>query len=205
MNFLAHCLLAGPGDGFVAGGILGDLIKGTIPTSMPAELRAGVRLHRRIDSFSNRLPSMRASVERFPAKLRRAAPVLLDILADHCLANAWQRYAQGDLPQFTAHAYAAVGRYRDHIPERGRVFVDRMIETDLLARYADRDVILRAMAHVLDRLRSPHLGEDLPGVLECRLPAFANDFQAYFPELQAFARTERTAAATWANVEPGTT
>ena len=198
MNFLAHCVLAHPGDGFLAGGILGDFVKGNIPQSLPLELRAGVRLHRRIDSFSNRLPAMRESTRRFPPPLRRVAPVLLDIVADHCLALSWPRHGIGDLGTFTARVYAAIGHYGDCVPGRGNEFVRRMIETDLLARYADLGVIHRAMEHVLGRLQLRHLGEGLAEVLNDSLAALAEDFDVYYPQLEAFARAERSEAANWA-------
>lgn len=198
MNFLAHCLLAHPGEGFVAGGILGDFVKGNIPESLPRELRAGVRLHRRIDSFSNRLPAMKVSTRRFPPALRRVAPVLLDIVADHCLALSWSRHGIGDLGDFTRRVYAAVGRYGDWVPVRGRVFVHQMMETDLLGRYADQAVIHRAMRHVLERLKLGTLGVQLGDVLDEEMPALAHDFDGYFPQLDAFARSERPMAARWA-------
>ncbi len=198
MNFLAHCVLAHPGDGFLAGGILGDFVKGSIPKSLPVELRAGVRLHRRIDSFSNRLPGMKESARRFPPPLRRVAPVLLDILADHCLVLSWPRHGIGDLRDFTAHVYAAVGRYGDWIPARGNEFVRRMIETDLLARYADLAVIRRAMEHALGRLELRHLRGALAEVLDGSLAALADDFDVYYPALDAFARAERLMAVDWA-------
>ena len=199
MNFLAHCVLAHPGDGFLAGGILGDFVKGNIPESLPVELRAGVRLHRRIDSFSNRLPAMRVSARRFPPPLRRVAPVLLDILADHCLALSWPRHGVGDLRDFTARVYAAVGRYGGWIPARGNEFVRRMIETDLLARYADLAVIRRAMEHVLGRLELGHLRGALAEALDDLLAVLADDFDIYYPQLDAFARAERPMAVDWAS------
>lgn len=198
MNFLAHCVLAHPGDGFLAGGILGDFVKGNIPQSLPTELRAGVRLHRRIDSFSNRLPAMKESASRFPPTLRRVAPVLLDIVADHCLARSWPRHGIGDLGDFTARVYTAVGRYRDWVPAPGNAFIERMIETDLLARYADLAVIRRAMEHVLGRLDLGHLGPALAETLDDTLAALASDFDIYYPQLDAFARAERPVAVTWA-------
>lgn len=198
MNFLAHCVLAHPGDGFLAGGILGDFIKGNIPQSLPLELRAGVRLHRRIDSFSNRLPAMKESAGRFPPRLRRVAPVLLDILADHCLALSWPRHGIGDLRNFTVRVYAAVGHYRDWVPARANTFVERMIETDLLARYADLAVIHRAMEHILGRLELEHLEPELAEILNGSLAALVDDFDVYYPQLDAFARAERPLAVKWA-------
>ena len=191
MNFLAHCLLARPGEGFIAGGVFGDFVKGRIGDDLPPELAAGVRLHRRIDSYSNRLPSMKVSVARFDPALRRVAPVLLDIVADHCLALDWRRSGKEELRTFTAEIYAAIAKFEAWLPTRGRRFVAHMVATDLLARYDDASVIRRAMAHVLERLRMTHLDALLDAVLSENLPALREDFRRYFPQLQAFANAER--------------
>lgn len=215
MNFLAHCLLADgtagrtenddepPSPrawqaGFLAGGILGDFVKGSIPDSLPVELRAGIRLHRRVDSHSNRLPEMKASVRRFAPALRRVAPVLLDIVADHCLARSWPRYASEPLDVFIDRVHAAIAEFDPMVPARGRTFIQRMVESNLLERYADPAVVLRAMEHVLERLRMPHLGGALHGVLNDDIGRFAEDFEIYFPLLQGLAGAERVAAAKWA-------
>ena len=191
MNFLAHCLLAWPGQGWTAGGVLGDFVKGRIPGSLPPELHAGIRLHRRVDAFCNRLVDMKPSIARFGPELRRAAPVLLDIVADHCLALAWPRYAEGPLADFTAEVYADLRRFDTYVPDSGRPFVKRMIDTDLLARYAEPAVRDRALAYVLSRLRLAHLNTRLASLLDAQLPAFVEDFHGYFPKLQVFAAAER--------------
>ena len=207
MNFLAHCLLADGGpsagtptwqNGFLAGGVLGDFVKGRIPDTLPRELRAGIRLHRRVDSHSNQLAEMKASVRRFPTALRRVAPVLLDIVADHCLARSWQRFSSEPIDAFSARVYAAIGGFDAAVPDRGRHFLARMIETNLLARYADPYVIRRAMEHILGRLHMSGLNEVLEGVLKDDLGVLADDFEVYFPLLQRFATTERAAARCWA-------
>lgn len=194
MNFLAHCLLAQPGDGFLAGGVLGDFVKGSIPAALPLELRAGIRLHRRIDSYSNQLAPMRVSLDRFPPTLRRPAPALLDIVADHCLALAWPRFATGSVEAFSATVYRALAQFPGAVPNAGERFIEHMAATDLLARYHDPLVVQRAMAHVLRRLGLERLAPQLEDVLGPALPGLQADFLAYFPLLQAFARAERPRA-----------
>jgi len=191
MNFLAHCLLAWPGQGWIAGGVLGDFVKGRLPESLPPELQAGIRLHRRIDSFANGLPDMKPSIARFDLELRRAAPVLLDIVADHCLALTWPRYSKVPLADLGTEVYGALRRFDACVPAKGRPFVARMIETDLLCRYAEPEVRDRALRYVLSRLQFTHLSSALEQLLDARLPAFVEDFHGYFPKLQAFAVEER--------------
>ena len=70
MNFLAHCALADDASnswptgedmrqGLLAGAILADFGKGPVPKSMPNALQTGIRLHRRIDAFSNQQATIR--------------------------------------------------------------------------------------------------------------------------------------------------
>jgi acyl carrier protein phosphodiesterase len=191
VNFLAHCVLARPGDGFLAGGVLGDFVKGRIPEHLPAELQAGIALHRRIDSYSNRLAELKTSIPRFGPALRRVAPVLLDIVADHCLALEWDRYGREPLAAFAARVYSAIRAFDAHVPARGRSFVEHMMRTDLLARYTEMEVVDGAMAHVLRRLRLTGLGAHLEGLVDAERPAFVADFHRYFPRLEAFAAAER--------------
>ena len=208
MNFLAHCVLAGPGDGFLAGAVLGDFVKGRIPDAMPPELRAGVRLHRRIDSFSNGLAEMKASVRRFHPTLRRPAPVLLDLVADHCLALGWGHHVAthencANLDAFANEVYAALTRMREWVPAGGRRFVDYLVKTALLSRYGDPLIIHRAMAQALERLGfHDHIGKLAP-VLAEDLCGFRKDFAAYFPRLREFAAAERSRIAAWRpNTQP---
>jgi len=172
----------------VAGGYLGDFVKGPVPTELPVDLQNGIRLHRRIDAVSNRLPEIGRSVERFDPELRRVAPVLVDVLADHFLALAFEHHhpAAGPdrLEDFTDQAYRCIERYQQHVPAAGRFF-RHMRDTDLLARYREPAVVLRAMANILQRLRGhAHLCDKLDPLLDTHFAALQRDFEDYFPALR---------------------
>lgn len=187
MNFLAHGLLAWPDPGHVAGGILGEFVKGTIPNTLPSRLYEGVRLHRRIDAYSNQLAQMKPSVLRFGPELRRFAPVLLDVVADHLLAKHWQEFGIGELPEFAGDVYAAIEAHDEHVPERGRRFIDYCIDADLLGNYGDYRVIRRALAHIMKRLRAEHRMMLVDRIVIEQEQALLDDFRTYFPLLQSFA------------------
>ena len=38
MNFLAHCVLGHPDEALMAGGYLGDFVKGPVPSDLPVDL-----------------------------------------------------------------------------------------------------------------------------------------------------------------------
>jgi len=195
MNFLAHCLIGAeagrlqPARGpLIAGGFLGDFVKGTIPTDMPESLAIGVRLHRRVDAYSNRQPLIRVSCERFPAPLRRFAPVFVDIIADHVLACAWSDHHDASLDVFTGDVYDVIESHRDWLPEPGAEFLDYARDTDLFARYRHWSVIERSLHSVARRIRRPELGAEVAAVSVELLDDLTKDFDAYFPDILRHAR-----------------
>lgn len=192
MNFLAHCLIPDRAipithPDLIAGGFVGDFLKGPIRATLPGELALGIRLHRRIDAYSNRQPAIRRSCERFPDHLRRFAPIFVDVIADHLLACHWSRFHTDRLADFTAAAYRAIRPRVDVLPEPGRQFFDYMSEHDLLARYVDQAVMFRALGSVTRRLRRPQLNEGLDTIVRERLADLEQDFFDYFPDLLAHA------------------
>ena len=184
MNFLAHCLLGHPDEGLMAGGFIGDFVKGTVPRYLPVELQQGIRLHRRIDAVSNRLPGIASSVARLDPKLRRVAPVLLDIIGDHCLALNWTQHGHQKLETFAEIAYSAIDRYQHHLPSSGARFFKQMRNANLFCSYRHSDTVIYAMTYVLKRLHHEHLSSHLEYMVNEGLPALMDDFDDYFPALK---------------------
>ena len=89
MNFLAHVFLAGDDPALQAGGVLGDFCTPAEAAALPAAVRAGIDLHRRIDAFTDRHAVTRRSCARVSATRRRFAGILVDVFYDHHLAVHW--------------------------------------------------------------------------------------------------------------------
>lgn len=198
MNFLAHCLIGSraanddagtpSAESLLAGGFLGDFIKGRVPEEMPRDLALGVRLHRRVDAYSNQQPDIRTSCERFPPELRRIAPILVDILCDHLLAQRWQDFHAVGLEQFTETIYSQVAEHDDWLTDSGHQFLSYAREKDLLARYADWSVTSGAMHSITRRLKRTDLDPLLKDAVPPILDGLAADFERYFPDILNHAR-----------------
>ncbi|MFV2090024.1 MAG: ACP phosphodiesterase [Pseudomonadales bacterium] len=189
MNFLAHCLIGASAGGtdegatLLAGGFLGDFIKGRIPNHMPEPLARGVRLHRRVDAYSGRQPEIRLSCDRFPPELRRIAPILVDIIADHLLARHWSTFHPEPLDAFTAGTYRQVATHRTWLTEPGNRFFDYAREHDLLAAYQDWAVICGAMRSITRRLCKSELDAIMETTALALLDDLEGDFLTYFPDV----------------------
>ncbi len=192
MNFLAHAFLAGPDPALRLGGMLGDFVKGPLPAGLPPAVAAGVRLHRRIDSFADAHPAFRRSRARVSPLRRRCAGIMVDLFYDHFLARHWADYCDEALAEFTAAAYALLAAHGDLLPPALVRILPYMREQDWLASY----VSLEATALALDRIAERRLSRParLAGAgseLRAAYAGFEEDFRAFLPDAQDFANKFR--------------
>ena len=67
MNYLAHLHLAAHTHSSLTGNLLGDFVKGALPSALGTELDEGIWLHRKVDAFTDSHPEHRAAVACFEA------------------------------------------------------------------------------------------------------------------------------------------
>lgn len=187
MNYLAHLHLGGSEPGQLLGSLYGDFVKGPLAGRYAPEVEAAIRLHRRIDAYTDSHPVVRAAVERFPAERRRYAGILLDLFFDHCLACRWDDYAAEPLPQFTARVYQVLAAETE-LPGRLALIAPRMAEQDWLGSYREFAVLERVLGNMQRRLSRPEGLDGALAELERLYPWLLDDFRAFYPELIVFAR-----------------
>lgn len=188
MNYLAHLHLGGDAPSQLLGSLYGDFVKGRLEGRFPADIEAAIRLHRRIDAFTDSHPLIERARARFPAERRRTSGILLDLFFDHCLARHWQDYATQPLPVFTARVYAVLGA-EAQLPERLAHIAPRMAAQDWLGSYRDFAVLEQVLYGMRRRLSKPQLLDGAMVELERLYEPLSDDFRAFYPQLQAFART----------------
>ena len=114
MNYLAHLHLGGEQPEQLLGSLYGDFVKGRLEGRFSPQIEAAIRLHRRIDAFTDSHPLTERARARFPAERRRTAGILLDLFFDHGLARhpaiAQRRLGDLALPN---HRHAAAPQRAD--------------------------------------------------------------------------------------------
>lgn len=192
MNYLAHLHLGGPQPAQLLGSLYGDFVKGPLAGRFAPDIEAAIRLHRRIDAFTDSHPLVRASVARFPAERRRYAGILLDLFFDHCLALGWDDYADEPLQCFSARVYGVLAAEAE-LPGRLALIAPRMAAQDWLGSYREFAVFERVLGNLQRRLSRPEGLDGALAELERLYPWLLDDFRTFYPELIAFARAARTA------------
>ncbi len=188
MNFLAHCHLAWPESGLVAGALEGDYFKGPLRGQLPRDIEAGVALHRAIDAFSDSHPLIADLRRQFPAQLRRYSGILIDLSFDYYLSHQWRRFAPQPLAAFNSEVYRLLQARAGELSPGTRRMVARLIRYDLLNRYGDWNTIVDSAGHIGQRLRRnnalSHCGPALTGMQ----PELEQTFSSFYPQLLAFVR-----------------
>lgn len=188
MNYLAHLYLAERTGTSFAGNFLGDFVRGRLDGRFAPEIEAGIRLHRRIDSYSDSHPLLMEARARFHAPFRRYAGILLDVYFDHLLARHWHEFHDEPMPRFARRAARAM---RDDWPQAAPFPRERLERlSEVLCSYARPQGVDTALRRVDARLsRSSPLPRALP-VLTGQDAALDRVFGSFFPELVRFSLAE---------------
>lgn len=141
MNFLAHLYLAEPGGPSMIGNLLPDLVRGGAAREagpgLDPRVAAGAARHRRVDRLTDAHPAHCRAVVRLRPRHGRFAPILADVMFDHCLARHWARWGGGTtLRRFVDGAYEAMLGAGALTPTPMRPILARMAREDWLGSYA---------------------------------------------------------------------
>lgn len=191
MNHLAHALLAGTDPQRVLGSLMGDFVRGAIDPALPEPVGEGIAQHRAIDRYTDAHPQVVAARALFAPPFRRYAGILIDIWFDHLLAGDFTRWSAEPLPDFNARVHRVLEAGGTHLPEGLQRFAHYLRRNDLPLRYRERPMIAQVLAGVGSRLRRDNplaAGLDAIAPVEPQLQAA---FQAFFPDLVAFAGQPR--------------
>ncbi len=191
MNFLAHAFLAGDAPADQLGGLIGDFVKGPLPAGLPADVAAGVKLHRLIDVFAETEAAFGRSRARVSPPRRRVAGVIVDMVYDHFLALHWSRFHAEPLEAFTSRMYRLMDANAALLPPRLLEILPRMRETDWLGSYRSIDSTALALDRIGVRLSRENLLRGSGADLVADYAGFEADFFAFIGDAQRFAQRWR--------------
>ncbi|WP_339100186.1 ACP phosphodiesterase [Pseudomonas atacamensis] len=188
MNYLAHLHLGGQQPQQLLGSLYGDFVKGAALEDFSIQAQEAIRLHRRIDAFTDSHPVVRKALERFSVTRRRYAGIALDMFFDHCLASNWEQYADQPLEGFTQKVYGLL-EAEPALPERLAQIAPLMISEDWFGAYRDFSMIGHGLEVISRRLSQPdgllHAYEELTSLY---LP-LSEDFKEFYPLLRQYAQS----------------
>ncbi len=197
MNYLAHLYLAEPSPDSLIGNLIADFVKGRDLSHLPIGIQQGIRLHRRIDAFTDCHPIVQRSIGRISKKWGWFSGILIDVWYDHILATTWEEWSDESLRGFVDRAHRCFVEHAHLAPSQGREMLDRLVETDRLFSYATaegiHETLYRLSRRIHERMpnRNIRLEAALPD-LQAELLELTADFRGFFPQLVEYARSLST-------------
>lgn len=190
MNFLAHNYLSFQQPGLIVGNYLGDFLRNQEVKKLPLPIKAGVILHRKIDSFTDHHPVVREGTALLHNTMGKYAPVVLDIYFDFLLSRNWHDFHNHALSEFCDISYDVLLKHRDSMSERVAARMEKMVSDRWLEKYQS----YRGLERIFDFLHKRAKFESnlvaAPVVLRSLQDQLENIFLRFFPDIIVFARSE---------------
>ena len=187
MNFLAHSLFGYSDDALITGQFCGDFVRGSDLSHLPRGIEVGIRLHRRMDAFTDAHEALKPAKVSLGAGRRRVSGIIVDVMFDHWLAVNWSDFSDLGIDQHVEAVHQAVRKHDEYIPAELARFMRFLHNEKVLESNGE----LAAIALTLGRLssRSPRFADLAMSVEELALLARILDapFRRFYPELDAAA------------------
>ena len=186
MNFLAHMYLSCDREELLIGNFIADFVRNRDLDTYPEDIRKGIMLHRRIDSYTDSHPVVLRSVRRLYPRHSKYASVIIDVFYDHLLAINWERYSDRSLAGFADEAYQVLEKHVEGMPAVLQRRLPHMIADNWLIRYASFDGVAFTMERMKSRASKPQLLDDAVESLIQGYEDFNAEFNLFFPDIIAF-------------------
>ena len=188
MNYLAHAYLSFDLPDILTGNLISDFVKGMRKLDYPAAVRAGITLHRAIDTFTDAHPDIRHAKSCFRADYGLYSAPLTDIALDHFLAcDAGIFPSPADLKSFARHTYDQLATRAGLFPDRfGRLF-PYMRDQDWFSGYRTKPGIFAGFGGLARRAAYMPDPAQACRLFELHYATLGDCYRSFFPELKEFA------------------
>ncbi len=147
MNYLGHLYFSKEKQDLMVANLFGDFVKGKDYSYLPEIVQQGVLLHRQIDDFIDRHPSVTQLRLKLYKELPKIAGIAIDLYFDHLLAKNWSEFHPKTLNQFVDDFldYAMLSQNLKfnkppfEYPENFRNLLNALYHHDLLKKYVHID------------------------------------------------------------------
>lgn len=184
MNFLAHLLLTPKDEALLLGNYLADFLKKRHLQQLPDQVIKGIKLHRKIDTFTDKHPLMLKGARRLYERHHKYAPVLMDVYCDYILAQNWDTYSDLSIIDFTQSVYQDLENQIAIIPPPFDKRTINMIQHDWLLSYTTLEGIADTFERMKRRVSKPEWLDTAVASLEQHYDDLNDEFNQFFPDIQ---------------------
>jgi acyl carrier protein phosphodiesterase len=190
MNYLAHSFLSNNEEGLLIGNFIADHIKIKIADHLPAEVRKGIILHRRIDNYTDSHPLFINSKRFFYDGFERYSGVLMDIYFDHVLAENFGKYSHIPLQDYTNRLHDVLLKNKTYLPESSQRFLEYAMQRNTFFEYSKIEGIELVLKHLSYRINHGiDLSKSVP-LFTANKAQIEKDFFGFMVDMKEFVKNE---------------
>jgi acyl carrier protein phosphodiesterase len=191
MNYLAHIHLAHVTNTSMLGNFFGDFVKGSDLSHLNEEHQLGVRLHRKIDTYTDSHDDVKALREMFPKSVRRMSGIVIDIYFDHLLCAHWSQFTDPNLDKILDRFYTEVQQHPDAISERFQQVRQGLLNHRWLSDYQEARNCKRSFEQIERRLNKRILfADEAAEFIALHDVELRERFLNFYPELIEFSQAK---------------
>jgi acyl carrier protein phosphodiesterase len=190
MNYLAHLFLSERNEDILFGNLLEDFIHGRIEhprnEHLSAEIKNGIKLHRRIDTLTDTHELVKDCKKVFYEDFGKYSSIVVDVLFDHFLIRNWNMFTNEDFEEFRPRVYQSLAKYKDFMPADLTALYSSMVKHDWLKAYTSDTGLERAMSGLNSKIKSgPDMRLSIP-IMHENYDFLNAKFIAFFTILQTY-------------------
>lgn len=186
MNYLAHLFLSGPDEQTMVGNFIGDYVKGNTWNKFPENIKKGILMHRRIDSFTDAHPKFREAKALFRSEFGLYSGIVVDLLYDHYLAKNWNEYSDLTLRTFAKRSHAVLLQNFRHLPLRVQSFLPFLIQHRRLESYASVNGIVQTLKIMSNYSSLPAKSDFVMQTVQSSNNFFEGNFREFMVDLMEY-------------------
>jgi acyl carrier protein phosphodiesterase len=182
MNYLAHSFLSNHNEGLLIGNFIADHIPGNHFENYSAEIIEGIRMHRRIDAFTDSHVKFLESKRFFYKGFEKYSGILVDIYFDHLLAKNFSSYSSDSLSDYCLKVYEVYNKNLHLLPESSAGFLSYVLQNNVYFSYSTQRGIERVLFHLSHRIKHGVLLNKSINIFKENLPRLEENFQLFFQD-----------------------
>ena len=132
-------------------------MKGSQLEHLPRDIQHGIRLHRKIDKFTDNHIAVAEFRKAFPSNLRRMSGIVMDVYFDHLLCAHWRSFtpnASESLHGVLDAFYSEMDSVKLNVNTRFSQVRQRMLQHRWLADYQQHHAVIQTYTHIENRLNN---------------------------------------------------
>lgn len=183
MNYLAHQFLSFHQPALQLGNLYGEIVRGKDFENFPEEIKKGILLHRRIDTFTDAHPVVKKSSKKFHEKYGKYAPIIIDVTYDYFLIQNWTKYSSEEFEEFVEDCYNLFRYHFPSFPSNLQYIIEHLLKYDWFHNYQTLEGIQQTLNGISQRSKfSNQIGQAV-NEIEMHSEELNEEFNLFFPEL----------------------